>query len=639
MVSGSTATRGHSPRIGGFLMQRSVNDCCPTCRRTDHHEIREAAQSSVGRPSSGDSRSQTLGVHPDHNIHGKMQTYSADDHNTSIYSVNMEVKNYFYAIAVHASKMTVGERFPFLILYGSETGTAQDSAERLWRLATRQGFDARVMAMDEFPITDLLYERVVVFVVSTTGQGDPPANMAKTWSFLLRRSLPADSLAKMWVAVLGLGDSSYAKFNFVAKKLHRRLTQGLGATALCPVGLADDQHDLGPSAVIDPWTIDLLDHVKTKDVRLLKMRLPKAEKKFSYSPGDVVYVTPSNSTEDVDKFFDLFGENGFLRSNILKLEQKYSGVSVPSQLSGKSFNLESCVRNYWDLNVIPSRSVFEVLASVAEDELEKEKLIELSSPAGTQELYDYCNRPRRTVLEVLADFPHSRSHLTLDHLFDLLKIIRPRAFSIASSPLEDELLLLVAVVEYKTRLKAPRLGLCSNWLKNLPEGANLTVWIKKGSLRFPLGADQKTPVIMIGPGTGVAPMRSYIITEHLRSTDDRKRPLILFFGCRNQNADFFFSHEWSNIHNLELFTAFSRDQPQKIYVQHKIIQQKEQVSKRLLADKGVVFVAGNSKDMPEAVSAAIKRCLIETGGLSEKEADDWLVQAIKDNCYQQEVWN
>ncbi|BES91572.1 FAD Hypothetical protein domain [Nesidiocoris tenuis] len=597
--------------------------------------------------------------------------------------------------------MTVGERFPFLILYGSETGTAQDSAERLWRLATRQGFDARVMAMDEFPITDLLYERVVVFVVSTTGQGDPPANMAKTWSFLLRRSLPADSLAKMWVAVLGLGDSSYAKFNFVAKKLHRRLTQGLGATALCPVGLADDQHDLGPSAVIDPWTIDLLDHVKTKvypdmsqmgnlgnhefilrwkatkvsdgakvsevsaspsnqpnsyevllssnqrvtpddhfqDVRLLKMRLPKAEKKFSYSPGDVVYVTPSNSTEDVDKFFDLFGENGFLRSNILKLEQKYSGVSVPSQLSGKSFNLESCVRNYWDLNVIPSRSVFEVLASVAEDELEKEKLIELSSPAGTQELYDYCNRPRRTVLEVLADFPHSRSHLTLDHLFDLLKIIRPRAFSIASSPLEDELLLLVAVVEYKTRLKAPRLGLCSNWLKNLPEGANLTVWIKKGSLRFPLGADQKTPVIMIGPGTGVAPMRSYIITEHLRSTDDRKRPLILFFGCRNQNADFFFSHEWSNIHNLELFTAFSRDQPQKIYVQHKIIQQKEQVSKRLLADKGVVFVAGNSKDMPEAVSAAIKRCLIETGGLSEKEADDWLVQAIKDNCYQQEVWN
>lgn len=85
--------------------------------------------------------------------------------------------------------------------------------------------------------------------------------------------------------------------------------------------------------------------------------------------------------------------------------------------------------------VIPSRSVFEVMASVSVDELEKDKLLELSSPEGTQELYDYCNRPRRTVLEVLADFPHSRQRLKLDHMFDLMKIIRPRAFSIASSPL------------------------------------------------------------------------------------------------------------------------------------------------------------------------------------------------------------
>lgn len=110
----------------------------------------------------------------------------------------------------------------------------------------------KVEALDSYNVANLISESLVIFVCSTTGQGDPPDNMKNFWRFVFRKSLPAGSLCRLDCAVLGLGDSSYPKFNFVAKKLHKRLMQ-LGASVLLPVGLADDQHDLGADGVIDPW--------------------------------------------------------------------------------------------------------------------------------------------------------------------------------------------------------------------------------------------------------------------------------------------------------------------------------------------------------------------------------------------------
>lgn len=142
------------------------------------------------------------------------------------------------------------------ILYGSQTGTAQDLAEYIWRESKRYHFTGTVVSMDKYDITKLIEEQYVVFVCSTTGQGEQPDNMKRFWKFLLRKSLPPDSLNGMNCAVLGLGDSSYEKFNFVAKRLNRRLQQ-LGATILIPIGLCDDQHDLGPSAVYGSWLNEL----------------------------------------------------------------------------------------------------------------------------------------------------------------------------------------------------------------------------------------------------------------------------------------------------------------------------------------------------------------------------------------------
>ena len=119
-----------------------------------------------------------------------------------------------------------------LILYGSQTGTAQEVAERVFREALRLHFKVRISSMDDYSIRDLIHEQLTVMVTSTTGQGDEPDNMKKFWKFLLRKNLPRDSLTKMRFGVLGLGDSSYPKFNFVAKKLHKRLLQ-LGQFSIC----------------------------------------------------------------------------------------------------------------------------------------------------------------------------------------------------------------------------------------------------------------------------------------------------------------------------------------------------------------------------------------------------------------------
>lgn len=122
-----------------------------------------------------------------------------------------------------------------LVLYGSQTFTAQEIAERIWRTTKALGFRGPVQPMDDYPISKLIHEEFAIFVCATTGQGDEPDNMRNFWRFLLRKNLPTTSLVKLKFGVVGLGDSSYSKFNFVGKRLHKRLIQ-LGATPLVDVG-------------------------------------------------------------------------------------------------------------------------------------------------------------------------------------------------------------------------------------------------------------------------------------------------------------------------------------------------------------------------------------------------------------------
>lgn len=230
-------------------------------------------------------------------------------------------------------------------------------------------------------------------------------------------------------------------------------------------------------------------------------------------------------------------------------------------------SMKTIASQYWDLSAYPRARFFQVMSYKCDNELEKEKLLEFASFEGQQELYSYVNRPRRGILEVMGDFPHATSKLCLEVLFELFQPIKQRPFSIASSVLSDKLELLVAVVEYKTLMKEPRRGLCSNWLKSIAVGERVQVSIKKGTFQLP--KDKNVPLIMIGPGTGLAPFRSILQEYELseKSTHELKDRLVLFFGCRSKFKDFHCQDDLRRMENanlLKLFCAFSRDQEDKM---------------------------------------------------------------------------
>ncbi|XP_027821864.1 NADPH-dependent diflavin oxidoreductase 1 isoform X6 [Ovis aries] len=530
-----------------------------------------------------------------------------------------------------------------LVLFGSQTGTAQDVSERLGREARRRQLSCRVEALDSYPVVNLINEPVVIFVCATAGQGDPPDNMKSFWRFIFRRSLPSTALRQMDFAVLGLGDSSYAKFNFVAKKLHRRLLQ-LGGSALLPVCLGDDQHELGPDAAIDPWLQDLWEKVlgphpvplnlglnppgvpwpskftlqflkdtptsgpeelcvagtdpqgppselqpflapmvsnqrvtgpsHFQDVRLIEFDIsgsgmrPWLSLPHSFAAGDVVLIQPENTASHVQQFCQALGLDP---EQHFTLQPREPGVTCPAQLP-QPCSMRRLVSQYLDIASVPRRSFFELLACLSPHELEREKLREFSSAQGQEELCEYCTRPRRTALEVLCDFPHTAAAIPPDYLLDLLPLIRPRAFSIASSlrAHPSRLQILVAVVQYRTRLREPRRGLCSSWLASLDpvQGpVRVPLWVRSGGLTFP--KTPGVPVIMVGPGTGVAPFRA-AIQERVAQGETGN---VLFFGCRRRDQDFYWEAEWEQLQArgcLTLVTAFSREQQRQAHAGRRV---------------------------------------------------------------------
>uniref|UniRef100_T1JNG4 NADPH-dependent diflavin oxidoreductase 1 n=1 Tax=Strigamia maritima TaxID=126957 RepID=T1JNG4_STRMM len=586
----------------------------------------------------------------------------------------------------------MGRDSRFVVLYGSETGTAQDVAEQIGREGKRRHFVPLVLAMDDYSITQLINETLVIFVCATTGQGDEPENMKNFWRFLLKKNLPIDSLKSLHFAVLGLGDSSYIKFNFVAKKLNKRLCQ-LGGTQLLIPGLADDQHDLGPDGVVIPWLKDLwkvlmdlhplppdlsiiddsvipepkykvkfmdsnmnnlLQVKKTNESnkrfrsRIISNQRVTAEDHFQdvrlikfdcnfggvdYSPGDVFMIQPENLEENVEEFLQLFDISP---NTMFTVEQNDANIPIPNLLPCPCTFL-LCAQIYWDIQSIPRKYVFELLSHFSQSELEKEKLQEFCTPEGQQDLFDYCNRPRRNIIEVLQDFPDATKNLPIEYLFDLIPPIKPRAFSIASSSLAtpNQVHLLVAVVEYKTRLHKPRKGLCSTWLSRQKSDDRVTVGFRKGTFKFPRN---DLPVILVGPGTGVAPFRSFV---HERATKTLCNN-VLFFGCRSKSKDFYCADEWQQLMDkgvVRVFTAFSRDQENKIYVQTRMMEQSKLIWELIYQDNAMFFLAGNAKQMPVDVLESLHRIAQKEGTMTEQEAQDYIKNLKNQQRIQLETWS
>lgn len=262
------------------------------------------------------------------------------------------------------------------------------------------------------------------------------------------------------------------------------------------------------------------------------------------------------------------------------------------------------------------------------------------------DLYDYVNRPRRNILEVLYDFRHTTPNIPLEYLFDLIPPIRPRAFSISSSPSAHagKIQLLVAVVSFKTKLLVKaRLGLCSNFLANCAPGTFVPIWVRKGTMDFGLDKDTgelRGLAICVGPGTGIAPFRSFVseYAHHLRSRGEGAK-ILVFFGCRNREKDLYFRDEWEKLAErsgcgVRFFTAFSREQEDKEYVQHVVRREAALVS-QFVRDGARVYIAGNAKQMPDQVTQEIARAIGKRGD----EAEKFVEEMIRLKRLQMDTWS
>ncbi|KAF2232648.1 NADPH dependent diflavin oxidoreductase-like protein 1 [Viridothelium virens] len=615
-----------------------------------------------------------------------------------------------------------------LVCYGSETGNAQEAAEELARIAERLRFSTRICDLNSTPIRDLPKHDFLAVAISTTGQGDLPANARSFWANLRSTRLRPGVLRALRFASFGLGDSSYPKFNFAHRKLYNRLAQ-LGAQPILAKGEADEQDPEGLENSFLPWAQSFRDAL----LKLYPLPLgtsPVPEKVFlepqwflrqatgvpgitsngepepksngadrteleelplpmpgsiiarvesntrvtpetheqdvrhlvfsfaehiPYGPGDVLTINPKNFAEDVNEFISLMRWSTVADEPLLfepsgsLVDKAYQRPVIAAILEEyPKLTLRSLLTNHLDIMSIPRRSFFVMMAHFTNDSDQKERLLEFADPQNLQDLYDYTTRPRRSILEVLQEFHTVK--LPWKWAATLLPTIHGRQFSIASggnlktlSHGGTRIELLVAVVKYRTVIKRVRQGVCTRYLASLNAGQRLSVTIERGGLHI-TRAEAEKPVIMIGPGTGVAPMRSLILERDVWAEDQIQGKVaqdILFYGSRNEKADYFFRDEWKRLHDagrLDVYTAFSRDQRQKIYVQDRIKEEATRVFELLYTRGGLVYVSGSSGNMPKAVRAALAKA-IETGGdINPAEAEAYIVQMEQTGRYKQETW-
>lgn len=594
---------------------------------------------------------------------------------------------------------------------------------------------------------------VVVFALSTTGQGEMPQNARAFWKMLLSGALKPGVLRRLRFTSFGLGDSSYPRYNVAHRMLCGRLTQ-LGATSFCERGEGNEQHPEGHSAGFREWIVQLKDcmlesfplpegvsamedgefieprwklsledgahepanevtstsneqggesfaaslppnsdeakpstqsiPVKDsysaslvandrvtsadhfQDVRLLDLRL---DRNYSYYPGAVAVVYPKNFPADVNEFIDLMHWEDVADRPIHVVSSRANAqgqATTPSplrhlDLDSTGLTLRWLLENVIDIMSIPRRSFFANLAyfagsSTEDEEYQKERLLELANPELIDELWDYTTRPKRTILEVMMDF--TTIQIPWQYALSALPLMRGRQFSIASGgDLKQDtegrtrVQLLVAIADPPSPIIKwrRRYGVCTRYMLTLKPGQRINIGMQQGYLDVS-PSELEAPVIMVGPGTGVAPMRAmahqrYAWARELnaKATGKCLEGDILIFGCRGTETDYFFRDEWETLartEGLESHTAFSRDKNEpRTYVQDQIRKHAQAVHRAMYELGGRIYVCGSSGNMPKGVREAFLDVLVEQNtSMSKEEAEVYLDNMEKAGRYKQETW-
>jgi len=404
-----------------------------------------------------------------------------------------------------------------------------------------------------------------------------------------------------------------------------------------------------------------------QDVRLLKFDLPdeKDGSKLELNPGDTVTIFPKNTPEDAQKVID-FMEWGSIADTPID----WSKCEKPTTMYvDDTFTLRDLLTHNLDITAVPRRSFLRNISYFASNPDHKERLLEFTSPQFLDEYYDYTTRPRRTILEVLHEFDSVK--VPPERALDTFPLIRGREFSIANAgdklrhptdPSLQRIELIVALVRYKTILRKERRGLCSRYLDTLAPGTIIPTLHKKSLTTLVGPAVDSKPLVAVATGTGVAPIRSLLYhrnsqTPQAEDAEESENPSTppaahLFFGFRNQKADFHFADDWPTFPFLTIHPAESRPAPPETeapppsspgtmvirrrgtYVQDLVRKEACTVADMVRRD-AVFLICGGSHKMAEAVKEAVLFAIETEMGVRDSQGRDEVFGRLN---WVQEIW-
>lgn len=522
---------------------------------------------------------------------------------------------------------------PLTILFASQTGTAEALSKKLKKYAAGKGFAATVAELDSTSPDQIAGLQHLLIIAATSGEGEPPDNARSFYTALLSDDAP-ELPNTLNYSVCGLGDSSYSHFNLVGQTLDARLGE-LGATRAeqpicCDVDYDDDFEQwhtsvfesqvfvaaagtpvvvsessepaapgydknrpfLGTLMVSEPLSACR----SAKKINHIEIALTGGGQDMDFQVGDALGMWPLNDLGEVN---ELLGYCGFTGKEVVTLK-------------GENTPLRQALHSALDLKILTDKA---------------------------KELWQVDALDSTDNAEVADALQWVDQELTPQQLVDGLRPLQPRLYSICSSPNKHpgEVHLTVGEVHYELGGKR-RQGVASTYLGcRLTPGSQVGVYVQRAS-HFSLPEDDSQALIMIGPGTGVAPFRAFLEEREVRQAPGRNW---LFFGDQHEDSDYLYRQQicsWRKEGLLSrLSLAWSRDAQEKVYVQH-LIEQEGAEFFRWLENGAAIYICGDATHMAPDVERSILNVVAEHGGMTAEKATEYLDNLRQAHRYQRDVY-